>query len=296
MDLNYIIFYINLKKNINRRKIFEKKYLNIYRIDAINGHKIDSYKENIDISDFKLKEVMLKNKCTPPYLGCSLSHLKAIITAHRNNLNEVIIMEDDIFNTYNEHWKEPIQNIIDNSPKDLECLKLHNMHPVCISENLKNNNKYIRVSTREHLGGAGCYYMNRKGIEKIYNLYFKNNKIHIHSSFCDGISDGDLIFTKINTYMYKYPLFDHQIKYSTIHSEDLIDHTASLILIDNYYRNQNNQLINKFVCFVCRIKLNKENLKNNLIHFCKNCFLNKSYYMKLIYFNLYKLKHNKLLY
>jgi len=77
------IFCINLDKRFDRwkesRNEFEKHNLQVERITAIDG-KIQNVNTNLK----------------PGELGCILSHLKVIKKAKKDNLKNVLILEDDV--------------------------------------------------------------------------------------------------------------------------------------------------------------------------------------------------------
>ena len=79
-------YYINLDFSIKRKEFMEKNYENIIRIEAYNGKNLKKY-----------NDIILPKECeqTNNELACSLSHIKAIITAYNNNDNEALIFEDD---------------------------------------------------------------------------------------------------------------------------------------------------------------------------------------------------------
>jgi mannosyltransferase OCH1-like enzyme/GR25 family glycosyltransferase involved in LPS biosynthesis len=271
-DLGYDIYYINLKKSTERNSHMINTYKRITRIDAYNGKTLNLY-DNIYIDDKLIKT------CKPNELGCSLSHISAILQAYDDNKDEVLIMEDDMYISYKYLWKKDIQTIINNSPKDKQCIQLHLIHPTYVYNNIVNNKDYaesrsdvITVNgTVAPFPGTGCYYINRKGMEIIRKIYLKNNKIVLKSDYCDGIADSDVIYTKMKTYSYCKPLFDHQIQNSIIHMDHLLAHAGSLNLIESYFSIFPN--FNKYTnCYICRKLLNK-NIKNQ---YCKKCDKNES--------------------
>ena len=94
-EMNIII--ISLEKAPKRRNRikFQLKELNIdaYIMDAVDGNKLSSEEKNkkIQIGRWRVGE-----KFKPGEIGCTMSHIKALQIAKKNNLENVIILEDDV--------------------------------------------------------------------------------------------------------------------------------------------------------------------------------------------------------
>ena len=124
--INLNILYINLDESKNRNehmiKMFDKYNINKYiRIDAIDGKKIkniynDTCEDITFINKCIYKGHRNKNKGNTNKIACTLSHLKEIYYAKKNNYENVLIMEDDISLEYLDLWNTTIDNIILNAP------------------------------------------------------------------------------------------------------------------------------------------------------------------------------------
>lgn len=80
---------------------------------------------------------------------------------------------------------------------------------------------------------TGIYYVNRKGMEKIYNLYINNDKI-VFNNNC-AVADF-LVYNNMVTYTYTKPLYIHQIIESTIHQNHINgEHMSAYYAIKNYF-------------------------------------------------------------
>lgn len=223
------IYYINLKKSSHRRTFIKNHYQkqNIVRIDAYNGDKL--YKYNDIILPYPLWCKQDKYQ-----LACSLSHIKAIITAFKNGDKEALILEDDVSDEYKNKWENSINDIILNVPMDCECLsllcsnikKLKKMKNQCVN--------YIKWSDK--LYGAGCYYINRNGMEKIDKLFFKNGKIDLCIELKNYVSDDGIIYNSLETYVYSKPTFINKMFDSTIGSNYKIEKSI-YGYIKNYFDN-----------------------------------------------------------
>ena len=104
------IFYINLEHRIDRKEHVEKELLNI-----------------------GLKEVQRFNaiKMENGAIGCSMSHLRILQDAQKNNLDHILIVEDDITFLDPELFKNQINNFFETHKNDWDVVVLagNNMPP-----------------------------------------------------------------------------------------------------------------------------------------------------------------------
>ena len=189
-------YYINLERSKDRRKFMENMYDDLIRIDAYDGLKLNEY-----------TDIILPKQCNESNgaLACSLSHIKAIITAYENGDEEALILEDDTSNEYKDKWEKSIKDIVKEAPKDTECISLLCSNVNEMKKMLESNNDYSKWNI--HRWSTGCYYINRKGMEKIYNKYYKNNNIDISLKLTYYTADGDIIYGSLITYNYTKPTF-----------------------------------------------------------------------------------------
>lgn len=109
-------YYINLDRKPDRKKVMEEMYTDLIRISAYDGNLINTYTDIVIPSNLHISKYEL---------GCTLSHIRAIVTAYKNGDNEVLIMEDDIYDTYKSLWNKKISDIVFAAPSDTECIQLH---------------------------------------------------------------------------------------------------------------------------------------------------------------------------
>ena len=104
------IFYINLEHRIDRKEHVEKELLNI-----------------------GLKEVQRFNaiKMENGAIGCSMSHLRILQDAQKNNLDHILIVEDDITFLDPELFKNQINNFFETHKNEWDVVLLagNNMPP-----------------------------------------------------------------------------------------------------------------------------------------------------------------------
>ena len=226
-SFEYKIYYINLDRSLQRKQFMENNYKNYIRIVAYDGNNIKNY-----------NDIILPNKCEQNnyQLCCSLSHIKAIIKAYRNNEQGILILEDDISDEYKEKWEKPIENIIKDAPKDMECLSFFVSNCNELKVMVKSKSDYSLHSRFKY--STGAYFINRKGMKKIYNLYYKNNKIDISLKLENYVADDCIIYRQIKTYVYNKPTFINKKFNSTIGSNTLME-ISCYNFIKNYFDNGN---------------------------------------------------------
>jgi GR25 family glycosyltransferase involved in LPS biosynthesis len=204
------IYYINLNKRVDRKNHIENllnsnNMTNFTRIESYDGDKLKTY-EN-------LKVINEENNCTSIYQqGCLFSHLKAIKTAYDNSDEFAFIIEDDLNIEYKNKWfylfsSKYNDNIMTNTPDDWDLLKFHCCYPkytnILIKRLKKKMNKYQKWDTRSF--STACYLINRKGMKKIIDIFFINNKYVIYSEK-DYVADI-ILYKLLNTYDYTHPTF-----------------------------------------------------------------------------------------
>ena len=248
----YHFYIINLKRSSERWNNMKKHYDNdnIVRVEGYDGNIIESYND-IKYADYNHRDTDFQNGKYKFELGCSFSHIKAIKQAYEDGLEEVFIVEDDILNTYKNKWRYSLNEIIKNKPNEAECLIFfstnirqnitHIQCPYCFWKwyPVFNDNKKDAITCAGH-NSTGIYYINRKGMKKLYDKYIKNNIIDFTNTREILIADKLLIYPLLNTYHITKPTFIDECKDSCIH----ISHVRSTVnnnrLLKQYFDNQPN--------------------------------------------------------
>jgi len=212
-----------MNRSVDRRHTMENMYPGIIRIEAYDGNNLYNYNELI---------IPCETKQSVYELGCTFSHIKAIITAYKNGDDGALILEDDIYDTHCAKWIKGIDEIISNAPHDAECIILHCLNGCEINSMIDMKSDYSEWNKSRW--STGAYYINKKGIDKIYDLCYGNQMINLdHCS--DHTADFFIYFT-IKSYNYTKPLFIHQIIESTIHQTHIdAFHTKGYNAIINYF-------------------------------------------------------------
>jgi GR25 family glycosyltransferase involved in LPS biosynthesis len=224
-------YIINLDRCPDRWLDMESHYdkTTLHRISAYDGNKLKSY-DDIILPTFS-------SHITAYELACSLSHLNAIKTAYENNEREAFFLEDDVINTYKDDWDKSIKELVNEKPSNCECLTFFNINFNLTKIMISLSNTYTPYNGSHW--SAGCYYLNRRGMRKIYRRYIKKGKIDLtllkNGERNDIVADHDLIFKQVETYHITKPTFIDKCETSTIHSQHLIVHRKNNEMIHEYF-------------------------------------------------------------
>tara|TARA_B100000927_G_C16474810_1_gene473003 strand:- start:5017 stop:5883 length:867 start_codon:yes stop_codon:yes gene_type:complete len=228
------IFYINLDRSPKRNASFLKEFENFketpIRIPAIDG-----------LNHEKDKHIEYDKSYSYLVQACAYSHITAIIKAYNMGLNEVIILEDDARFEYFKFWKKTLRTIIDSAPKDMEAILLSTSN---IQTIIKEKKQF--VPWHPNHWGTFSYYITRKGMEKILNIYYKYNeerKLYTLKlrRVAPSISNPALLaaenclYTVVKTYTYTKPLINYYDFKSDIHTNHRIMHVEALLEFKKYF-------------------------------------------------------------
>jgi len=219
-----IIYWINLEKSINRRENITKLLNNINK----PNERIIGYDGSIE-ENISMKYFYSDNNIYPVYnnkeYAILLSHLNTI-EKYANNTNieygVAMICEDDLSFDFINYWNKDVKTIIDSAPKDWDIIMLG-----YFSLNINRKEEYQKWDNE---WSAICYLINHKSIQKINNLKRDGKWICTDT---DLMVSDNYIFSKFNTYVYKYPYITFPNNNdSTFHSDHLDYH--KLYKISNY--------------------------------------------------------------
>ena len=211
------VYYINLKKSIDRKKKFLSRLdetINPIRIEALSPDTMPKMKKNI--RSFPVLDTEF---------ACLSSHLKAIHTAFHNNEDWAIIVEDDVIIKNNIDW----QKLIESAPSNWEVLQ---MHTCCIPKIFNQDSlKYFEddstlwVYSNDIVPSAAFYIINRQGMIKLLSRHVIGYKsrhwtnidmLDLTTSKVNAQADL-LLFNNINRYICTFSLIDMEKGKSTIH-------------------------------------------------------------------------------
>ena len=233
-NIDYI-YWINLEESTKRKdKMIQLlKNINIknIRVNAINGRIINNIDENYFICDKEYPKYSNKE------YAILLSHLNTInlftkVDKSKLNYGVALILEDDISFDFINYWDKDIKTIISEAPEDWDIIMLG-----YFSLNI-NNEKIFKEWNNEW--SAISYLVNQNSIKpKIDNLK-KDNKWICNEN--DLMVSDNYIFSKFNTYIYKYPYFTFpNDNDSTFHSDHLNYHRiykiCNYLTLNNVYES-----------------------------------------------------------
>ena len=193
-----IIFYcINLQKSIERKEKMIKQFKKydfdhkiIEGIDGSESEEVEKYSKIISydvLYNWFEKKLWAINKLNTNYInnniGCTLSHIKAINLAYNDKLDYVFISEDDTLLDYFHKNIKEFEQIIKKLNNNWEAIQLttHNSEAFkLLNEKFKKGDNFI--VRKDHninniFESAGVYLINKKGMEKICNMY-SDDKIY----------------------------------------------------------------------------------------------------------------------
>lgn len=200
-------YYINLEKSVDRKKSIKKQEKelelnNIERIDAIHGK--DEIK---DVRKGKVRNYVYenntKNNINKSELACVLSHLNAMEKGYKEGHPYFIIMEDDLFIHTAKVFPEALSSIWERRPENLDLLALTNT----IAEKDKRGEiKFIKRRDKK-FHGTQCYIITRKGVEKVLNHIYKDDKLFFNKGEVSKLTSDEYFFGLLNSYTLSKRLF-----------------------------------------------------------------------------------------
>ena len=233
------IYWINLERSkdryANMTEMFKDPIFNgidIERINAFDGKEKDA-------TAFFTKQKK-EGKNYQAEHACLLSHLQTIKAFSESNHEVALIMEDDCTLEFKPYWKKTIKQIMDDAPKDWEIIQLSYITdtiPATIPENeytkIDNNSK-----NSPKYWGACTYIIKKSAAQQfIKTSYLPDKDKYVLHDYTPIISADIYIYTLLNSYNYKYPMFTYKTQTeSTIHNEDIAVHNKSKkMLIQHFY-------------------------------------------------------------
>jgi GR25 family glycosyltransferase involved in LPS biosynthesis len=214
-----VIYWINLDRSTDRRKHMENMFKDpvfngkkIIRIKAVDGKSADI--DNILNDNFE----NMNPELTKAEYACTLSHINAIRKFLKSDDKIALILEDDTTLDFKPYWKKTLHQIMKEAPNDWDIIQLNYISSDIPKETYtKNINTYY---------GTGSYILNKNNINKIISNKYVN------------LGADEYLFSILNTYVYKYPLFTYISNgNSTIHQDHVASHDMSKLKIEKRLQN-----------------------------------------------------------
>ena len=239
-------YVINLKRAPRRMARIQKTYTHghLHRVEAFDGARLAKNKGAYarQVQSGPLRQAL--RLVSPAEVCCTLSHIKAIVTAYDNGEQEALILEDDILPTYAPLADFTLTAIARYRPANAECISLFCINPA-ITRRLVSKRLPHYVPWSPDMWSTGAYYVTRRGMERIRQRYvLPNGKIDL--SECTAtherggiIADDGGLFPQMQTYFFTRPMFIDQCEDSFIHPKHVAEsHRPNHILLLNYYRKK----------------------------------------------------------
>jgi GR25 family glycosyltransferase involved in LPS biosynthesis len=177
-------YYINLDRSTGRKESIEEEFKlygigNYERVSACDGKNLISTTEG-DFGDIKFKAPDDK-KSTVREIATTCSHIKVIKRAYDHGDDLAIILEDDTKFTLMSYWDKELKDLINELPDDWEifrlvsgCKEKYLKIKKFFSLNYSNKLEKQKILRREKdtTTSAVCYIINKKGMEKMKNLFY----------------------------------------------------------------------------------------------------------------------------
>ena len=149
-----------------------------------------------------------------------ISHLRCLIEAKKQNLENIIVMEDDCNFSFVNYFKVTFNKYINLCPESYNFVRLvcQGWNTVYTLKNIKYT-KEIDTSWRSN----ACYLITRKGIENILSKIIIVNNIFDFRYFNETII-ADIVIPKLSENVYNIPLFTLNLlttEKSTIHPDKI---------------------------------------------------------------------------
>jgi len=208
-------YYVNLDKSKDRRERVEELFApfkHLHRIPGIDGHSKSSV---MDILSSKCPPSMLPNSFDEgnlgvhrgdgtylSRLGCTLSHLKAILKAHDDERDYALILEDDATPDLVPTWHGTLRDFVKTLPENWTIVQLSALSYrdkltdlfVQWQETRLNTNEPGLTTLPKNAGSliwsAQAYLVSKRGMSQIAGKYRrKDGTIDICSASCLELDD-----------------------------------------------------------------------------------------------------------
>ena len=199
-----------------------KKILNMFNVSNVSNIRISAVDGSVQKSVNSRYFDLCDNKMAYPKnsnieYAVLLSHLNAIETYFNStniNYGVAMICEDDLSLDFIKYWNKDINTVIKEAPEDWDIIMLG-----YFSLDISRDEIYKRWSNE---WGTCSYLINYKSKNKIQNL--KKDGKWICNEYDVMVADNYL-YSKLITYVYKYPYFTFPSNNnSSIHAEHIDYH------------------------------------------------------------------------
>jgi GR25 family glycosyltransferase involved in LPS biosynthesis len=216
------VYIINLDRSKDRwEKIVkqcEKENINYYRIEAIDGMKIDRN---------EYKSILHKKNMKDNTIACFLSHMKSLKTFLESIDNYAVILEDDVIiqKDFNKKIKTIFEELKEKNQNKIDLIFLGGTR-VCGMKYTKSLMKPTQINQNCNAGTFG-YLLSKNGARIIYD---KMSNDGIHKMYDHQLRD---YFGYLNVFTCNPPLIVHDfeqesVRMNKMYNENYIESALSI--------------------------------------------------------------------
>lgn len=239
---NIPIYWINLDGENSISSSRRKSMLKGFRYANIKNHTRISacnYKKNPLNFNWKYKNYIKKGHNYYVHnnpregeltLGCFMSHLKAIRTIAKDNIEYGLVLEDDMYESFYfiQHWCTDLNTIINSTNDNWSIIQLYMVNSIFLPKLIKQKNLVVKRSliSKKKCWGCNAYLVSKKYAQYIASMY-KNKKWYLENPHFSlkALSDNYLYnIDPENTYIVTKAFFLESVKDSTLHNKHLSQH------------------------------------------------------------------------
>ena len=193
------IFWINLKKDTDRREFMEREFLKIeknfkaFRFEALSPSTLEK--------DRYICSSESSHKSSEEEICCMSSHVDLIKLAFGNLKDEIYVMEDDMVIKADSFKK--LDEVMKTAPTDWEVLQLHHIRLDCRRKQLSydgiiNGNW---VPWRRGYYSTGFYVIRKSALAKFLHIFYDHTAGKFnYQSVIGPIQADNVIFKHLRTY------------------------------------------------------------------------------------------------
>ena len=225
------IYYLNLDEQPERKEYMEDQFQywgiqNYTRISAYDG------RDGRDLGN--ILKGRYPDNMSSGEVGCTTSHLKALVEFLKTDDSCAIIMEDDCDISTVSHWGFSWKDFYAKVPYDYDVIQLAIINTATI--HVKMHRRFVNDFS------TACYMITRRHAQKLIDLHVRGDKYKIDNGVKPRAVADDLIYNSGNTFA--IPLFLYKLELgSSIHNEHIDTfHKSSYEGLWQFWRNQSSTI------------------------------------------------------
>ncbi|CAE7275345.1 unnamed protein product [Symbiodinium natans] len=162
------IFWVSMKESVERHAFMNKSLHGVadsYMVEAVNL----SHVSVVTVLNKTGQSVEYSERKDQVILACTLSHMKAILTARKMGADFAVFLEDDVSFDTHPLWKLSLQELAAAAPKGWKGIQLGFGSPRLEAEKKiwKEPGPVVRFHKFGYTAGAYGYMLSRKGMDEL---------------------------------------------------------------------------------------------------------------------------------